>query len=505
MQTQEYLLKETGYFWWHVSSQECVIPKDAVVGELTIYHTGVAVLVLHGKMAGQSDTDLLKSLFSPKESLPEYKAIIGVLTGGKQTVLLWRLIDNGANITLVPTGFSSHSFLASHCIVGGDNIFNVDVEADFSAICINLNDFEGWWAKATTHKHDENGNTVISYKRPEKLRYDISGGALEVSFYLDAKEYNKYLKIEMQERAKVCFYFKPSINIESFIKKYIEFQSLITLITNSTKALQYPTILLPNKRPLGTLYFKKSNQHENSLKRHEYWTNFSDISGNLGAIIDSWADLNKKHQTAIDIFMSVKRLRSLPIENIFQNIVFSIESLHRSEFTGQKNTALTEKVNRITTFIDSLDCKGADLNGGDKRWLKSKLKYADEPSLAERIVDILSGAPFELEGDQLKEFAKKVAGRRNDLAHFGGPRQGESYDIFYNDLDVFISALELTYQFVLLHRIGVSKEKLLRWYHQGPESFKFKETFFNAGLINDNPRTPRANLKNKNPDPNADN
>jgi hypothetical protein len=90
----------------------------------------------------------------------------------------------------------------------------------------------------------------------------------------------------------------------------------------------------------------------------------------------------------------------------------------------------------------------ADLS--DKRWLEGQLKHAGEPSLKERLMDVLSALPLGFERKRMEVFCKSCADRRNDMSHFGGQREGSDYRQFMIDLVKKSEALAYLYHAVLL-------------------------------------------------------
>jgi hypothetical protein len=121
----------------------------------------------------------------------------------------------------------------------------------------------------------------------------------------------------------------------------------------------------------------------------------------------------------------------------------------------------------------------------EKKWLLNRLKYADEPNLADRIFQTFSTLPIDLETKRLRKFATQCAKNRNDLAHFGGVRAGKTYQKFLNEIDAQFDALSALYHVLLLHEIQVADEVSRRWIYDGINSSLIKRNFVDVGLLNE--------------------
>jgi len=96
-----------------------------------------------------------------------------------------------------------------------------------------------------------------------------------------------------------------------------------------------------------------------------------------------------------------------------------------------------------------------------RRWLRGKLKYAAEPSLAERLFETFSSLPLKFDLVRLKKFCEDCQNDRNDISHYGGRRKkDQKYGDFMRDLDRQSDALAALYHFHLLNIIGVDAERL---------------------------------------------
>jgi hypothetical protein len=167
------------------------------------------------------------------------------------------------------------------------------------------------------------------------------------------------------------------------------------------------------------------------------------------------------------------------IEHRFVNLVWGIESLHRSLYRNAEGPSSEKKT--IESLLTKLD---GQLNSKQRRWLDRQLKGATEPNLEYRIVETFSGLPWAIETGSLRAFAKRCQDRRNDISHYGGPRKAksESYEVFLQDLIQLSAALSRLYHAALLREIGVGDSALRSTLFDMPVNFRIRQEFNRVGL-----------------------
>jgi hypothetical protein len=90
----------------------------------------------------------------------------------------------------------------------------------------------------------------------------------------------------------------------------------------------------------------------------------------------------------------------------------------------------------------------------DRNWLEERLKNAHEPNLEQRIFDVLSAVPIDLDSKKIRAFAKRCAELRNEISHFGSQRHGGNYRDFFQELSSKAEALSVTYHSLIdVHNI----------------------------------------------------
>jgi hypothetical protein len=136
---------------------------------------------------------------------------------------------------------------------------------------------------------------------------------------------------------------------------------------------------------------------------------FKDGEPQLPRLISRWLESCETLQPAFDLYFSMQRRDPGYQELRFLGLVRALESLHRLRNREQPSAEHQERISRIT----------AALNSKDKKWLKGRLKYSYERSLAMRITELLR--PFDNlfgEPEQQRFFVERVADTRNYLTHY---------------------------------------------------------------------------------------
>ena len=172
-------------------------------------------------------------------------------------------------------------------------------------------------------------------------------------------------------------------------------------------------------------------------------------------------------------------------EHRFVNLIWGIEALHRKKY-ADKSPPETELKTKATVIriIDQIE------QSKDKKWLKGKLKNAHEPNLQQRIFEVLSVVPINLDTKKIRTFAMRCAELRNEISHFGSQRHGENYQEFMQELTKKSEALSVVYHMLILREIGIEGKVLQWWIYEGPHSYREKRTLAEGGLLDDTTLKP---------------
>jgi hypothetical protein len=172
------------------------------------------------------------------------------------------------------------------------------------------------------------------------------------------------------------------------------------------------------------------------------------------------------------------------------NLIWGLEAFHRkSKHPGESEAKVEAKVARILGQIE---------NSNDKKWLAGRLKNAHEPTLEQRLFDVIKSVPIELDDVNIRAFAKRCADLRNDISHFGADRHGRNYHDFLHELQIKSQALSIVYHMLILHEIGLPGAILRHWIYESFRTYINKQYLAEAGLLDKravNPASTAAEAK----------
>jgi ApeA N-terminal domain 1 len=167
---------------------------------------------------------------------------------------------------------------------------------------------------------------------------------------------------------------------------------------------------------------------------------------------------------------------------IFVTLIWGIEAFHRTKHPDSSSDKIKTKVCRVIEQVSQ---------ASDKRWLKGVLKHAHEPSLEQRIFDVLTAIPINIDNTKTREFAHECAERRHEMSHFGAQKHGRNYTDFIRDLEKKSAALSILYHTLILHEIGIDEKIFKRWIYEGFRSYPIKRTLVEVGLLDKSVLEPR--------------
>ncbi|SMQ30431.1 hypothetical protein SAMN04488483_5426 [Pseudomonas helmanticensis] len=471
------ILEERGLFWWHDDPlpTDQFAPDSSVVGTLTIEENGAAYLELDGYFAN-SKGGPMAVLAAHGQQFPLDKAIQGKLKASGRNVLLLGLRRRGGQFR--SHGISHEGFAALNCLVTDKSFPPAKRPLRFSALDVELTGLEEWlgpgnievkrtrksiWAKHRVPKadiHELDDGTLT-------MRYDITGPWTGGStHHID--------KLNLVERVILRIKLKRARTLAEMREEYARLQELFILLTGTTFSLEWPQLVIG--KVAYRYYYEGFERSSKAPTYNEYWVNYTQVKNNFGSIVTAMRRKREEFGSGFYLYLGIRRGMKMYVEHRFVNLIWGLESLHRRKNKDKvKETNLDAKIKRILDQISG---------SNDKRWLEGKLKHAGEPSLKERLMDVLLALPLGFERKRMEVFCKSCADRRNDMSHFGGQREGSDYREFMLDLMKKSEALAYLYHAVLLHEIGVDvamiKANLLE---HGPNAYLPKSVLREVGLL----------------------
>jgi len=424
-------------------------------------------------------------VFSRQPGELKGKIIEGLLSTTSKHVLLFALAKHGGHFR--SNNLSQDGYRAIHCLVSYSRFPPLNDDTLFQTIDIDLTGYEGWLRLRSIESERTDSTIAVSYRKKDPVVYEIDEGTITVEYDILGPHLGTFRdeSLTMTEKVALVYTPKKPLALAEWRKRFVELEDLFILLTNSDYCFLWPTIsLVTNDRSLTFEWYafrKRSSAKPPAW--HECLTNFVKLEKQFGAIASSWMKKRERFGPGFYIYIGVRRAEQTYIEYRFLNLIIGIESLHRRMHVLPSESKLLNKIARI---IDQVT------NNRDKKWLISKLENAHEPSLAQRIFDVISTAPLKLEKERLCEFSTRCGHLRNDLSHFGAQRNGINYDEFIREIAQKNEAISIIYHMVILHEIGVDDDTIYEWIYTG--SFPAKGHFVEAGLLDKSVLNPPAPL-----------
>lgn len=236
-----------------------------------------------------------------------------------------------------------------------------------------------------------------SISRPSRFDIQVSQKVLLSIVSEKKKSLNDFIFLSF----KIINFFSFAVNETLNIKNvYVSSKD----ITNQINGKTYPI-------KIETIYASQSTSEEKRLHRNEMLFDFDDIENTFESKIQNWLQNYQLIEPTMNLYFSVKQGNHTHLESQFLFLIQALETYHR-RISNEK-------------YID--DTKYALLKNGildacpeeHKKWLESKLIYANEISLRKRIKKIIE--PFnDLIGTakERKSLTGKVVDTRNYLTHY---------------------------------------------------------------------------------------
>jgi hypothetical protein len=467
------LLEERGLFWWadETMSPNQFAPDSSIGGELRITAEGRITLDLDGFLTTGSSP--FSALDKSDDPLLRTRKIQGLLRGTSKRVLLSDLSRRGGRSA--SANVSYEGFMALHCLVGDRDFPKSKGNASFLYVDVDLNGFEEWFRSASIHVKRGRVALHANYRHPKQIDYPLPDGKLSIIYDLSGPFFgtSRNYRVSLNEAITLRFRREKKVLIEEAQADYRILQDLLTLLTDSTYNLDWPTVAVTNQHQY-TLYFQRFINTASAPRYHECLTNFLQIKESFGEILGTWRAKRESFGPGFYLYLGTRRGMQLYSEHRFIMLIWGIEAFHRRKYGSRRSGRTAE---RITRVLEQLPDKK------DKKWLADRLKYATEPNLQQRIFETLKAIPLGLDHKRLRRFAEGCARNRNDISHFGEHRDGSTpYSEFILELSRKSDALAYLYHVLILHEIGLSETILRWWVNESFYSFRIKFALASVGL-----------------------
>ena len=325
----------------------------------------------------------------------------------------------------------------------------------------------GLWLKRSGFYFDDDVDKdawSILYKEPKPIRFELDGnvdGRIDVDIHRSSPSNPVFETKAIKQRTVVCLEYKQAQPFGKILKDIRHFQNFLTL------AIYEPTYpnhvrLQHNERthcvgskdfPITVhLYF--SPPYFKPVKdKHQYIFRYRDVQDDFPAIIRKWYALNETIDDPFYLLFGSFYNVTNALESQFLDLARAIETFHRRLRNNQERSPEEHK-KMINNIVDRVD-------ESDKKWLKQRLAFSNEPTLHKRLEDIteeVKSSFIDRVISDYEQFVRDVKNTRNFQTHFSPKlekkaKRGE-------ELILLTKRLRLILVTAILQEIGLPQDQV---------------------------------------------
>lgn len=380
-------------------------PKAEISGELTITEDEGYFLDLLGHFPGPHDLN------------KKIEIILGYTSNGEEITLIDNYIKQ---FRLGVPGFPTCEFLCNKIVIGGH--FKQYSEIKLRNVDVRIKSLSNWLGvygfKPISIDKNRLATFQINYDIPDKIDFEIdekfSG---QFNFFVTTGIGHLVPEMRITQTTAIRFQANELASVDEYLELIFAFQSFLALAF-----FKYPIIesiesednssddTERNTRKLKFLFNTKFNNDKDIA---DFLFRYSDISEKINEILKKWFGLFKNIRPVVGgLIYSFEKNNGAP-EFSFLNVVQSLETLHRRI----RSNCLLDKEEfkiKMTEITNGIPDKY-------KKWVIEKLQYSNEPTLLDRLKEILHELPFILKEklfDDEKVFLRRIKDTRNYYVHY---------------------------------------------------------------------------------------
>lgn len=435
---------ESNGIWFLPTSED-----DKISGKITYSLEEGIYLELLGTFS-----NLEHSIFESNKEI-----ILGILQNGKKVTLLKSSV---VSCTHNFPGISTVKFLACYMLIG-EHYFNKD-QLLFDEISIDYHNLSEWLNITGINESSLSPNELnLRYLLPEEINFKINN--IDSKFRFSAKTNRDNLKsFTLIQNVELILQKDNTVDIFELLRESLVFQGFLTFATFESC---YPTKIHLKSSNSYEIYgetkiykkielYYKSSVSKSKKQNHpvNFLFNYKDVENNFQSIINKWYENDSKLEPIIYLFLnSFYSQNTIFTENKFLEIIHALETFHRRIY---KNFVIskTEYRKQKHVILESVP-------QSYREWLGNKLSFGNEPSLQERLIELLDLDKFEFLEDLIpdkSDFIKKVKNSRNFYTHYDTSLEKKALkgaQLFYITLKLRIVLI-----IHLLILLGFNKEKI---------------------------------------------
>ncbi|HMH21535.1 MAG TPA: HEPN domain-containing protein [Puia sp.] len=334
------------------------------------------------------------------------------------------------------TGIVVSAYAPSFIFVGHQ--FQNLNELQFSSVSFSLFNLIEWTGFDGLSKEGEPPTHSFEYVKPKNINFKCYEGCeAKIEFDLSGRYLNAFYNIQLDQTCKVTFQYTLKKIFRDILSDIFTFLGFITLCTYEQS---YPlTIFFSSNdiidkfildnlkkltiKPIKCIYQNSFYNPDYKIKKlYQHLIKFESIAEQFGSIITNWFAKSKELEPVIKLLLlSFVNKYEFTTEK-FMDMTRALETFHRQSFPNEL-IPKKEFANRLKKLCstEQLPFEG--------KWLNDKLQFANEPSLKERLEELVRVYSFQYFNERVTNTAtlcKQARDSRNYYTHFNKKLKNKS-------------------------------------------------------------------------------
>jgi hypothetical protein len=325
----------------------------------------------------------------------------------------------------------------------------------FSGCSIGISHLHKWTQRSAIERtKTTDGRPAITMNSPTELNYRLN------DFVKWSIISAKAGGMMLSDDEHLDFHFAAPVDFEIILRDYISpMRRLFCLLTG--EHVRVLTVELhaqhraKSRSRFSVKLYQRTNNPESAEESSLYWTYLKSLQKDLEGIVRAWFEIQSKLRSVINLFFAV---RENPQLNLTQRFLFLAQA---AEVYHQYSDHFQPFVFSPATFKARINAIAAAVQPEFQQWVREKLHYANQKTLAEKLSDLVFA-----HGDALKTlihdtqgFCSRVKDARNYHTHYDEDLRRKGRVAEGVDLAILADRLEALLILCLADEIGV-KDKL---------------------------------------------
>ncbi|MBS3913790.1 MAG: hypothetical protein KG003_04785 [Bacteroidetes bacterium] len=393
----------------------------------------------------------------------EPEIILGFTSNGKK-ITLYRCFATSRTSSFL--GMETTTYKIIYLLKGAH--FETPTSLQFHSLRASVHNL-GPWIDITgfrTVKFDDKlKQGLVEYEIPPAIEFttmDSILGKLDFDVSYPISRYTN--KVELEQTSTVVFKSELAVPFKDMMGYYFHFQDFLTLAAfEATFPLSIELVnnclkdkvLGTERTPLIEVYFKHSIRFSDKKPKisRQFLFNYKDIETNFTKIIGKWFSIKALSKPVVGLLLDGFYNSGSFSENNFLNTAQGVETFHR-RFRNNRVFSKADYKKRMNAIIDSVDSEY-------KEWLKAKLQFGYEPTLHQRLEELIEEQSNETIAKIVSDkdqFIRDVKNSRNYYIHYNPELKKKALDV--SDLYYINEKLRIILTCSLLSEVGFTQEQI---------------------------------------------